>query len=317
MSHKASTNRPQAYVNQHKYRPDTRLERWLDRLKGLLARQMLRGLSCLSLRNLQRLGAALGELAWRMNSNSCRVSRNNLALCRPDLTPAEREQWVRDSLRESGKTLLEMAALWCWPAARCLAMIRKVEGLDLLESAEGKPSGLMLLAPHLGNWELAGLFFASRSHMVSLYRPAKVAALDVFIRQARSRTGAELVPTHAQGVVRLLKVLRQGGVVGILPDQEPPLSAGIFAPFMGVAANSMTLVSRLLSKTQAQVLVTYTRRLPDGQGFELMIRAPAAGIADEDLLTSVTAMNQSVADCIQAQPCQYQWGYKRFKRRPG
>lgn len=135
--------------------------------------------------------------------------------------------------------------------------------------------------------------------------------------RVRSRSGSELVPTDRRGIVRLFTILRGRGVVGILPDQTPRRRGGAgaeFAPFFGIPAITMTLSSKLLQKTGAKALVTYAQRLPDGQGFKMVIREADEGIYSKDITESLTAMNESVERCIREAPTQYQWEYKRFRR---
>jgi KDO2-lipid IV(A) lauroyltransferase len=114
--------------------------------------------------------------------------------------------------------------------------------------------------------------------------------------------------------MRLFTILREGGVVGILPDQTPIREGGEFAPFFGIPALTMTLASKLIQKTGAKPLITYAKRLPDGQGFKIVIREAEAGMSSSDLTLSLAALNQSVEKCIADVPTQYQWEYKRFRR---
>lgn len=284
--------------------------RWVIFAIKLLARMRLR--------TVQRLGAFLGRLLWLFKLDPVRVTDINLQLCFPELSDSEREALVRKSLEETCKTAVEVGMAWEWPVEKCFEMIRSVEGKHLIDDAIAREEGILLLAPHLGNWELTGLYFSSMFNMAALYRPPKVKELEEYMSGVRGRVGSELVPTDKRGVLRLFKILSSGGVVGILPDQEPPFSGGEFAPFFGVEANTMKLVSKLVAKTGATVLCTYAERLPNGDGFKIVIKEADSDIASEDLITSITALNRSVESCVRDTPEQYQWEYKRFKRgRPG
>ncbi len=177
--------------------------------------------------------------------------------------------------------------------------------------------GLIVLSPHLGCWEIAGLYLASRGSVTSLYRPPRKALFEPIIKHARERSGAELVPTDAQGVRRLYKVLQAGGVTGILPDQQPDSNKGaVFAPFFGVPALTMLLVNRLVRKTGAKVVFCYAERLPAGRGFHIHYLPAASDLAADDPMTAAQALNQGVESCIRLAPEQYQWSYKRFKDQP-
>lgn len=284
--------------------------RWVIFAIKLMARMRLR--------TAQKVGGFLGRLLWLLKLDPVRVSDINLKLCYPELSESEREALLKSSLQETCKTAIEVGMAWEWPVEKCLEMVREVEGTSLIDEAIEQEKGILLLAPHLGNWELAGLYFSSMFNMAALYRPPKVKELEEYMSKVRGRVGSELVPTDKRGVLRLFKILRSGGVVGILPDQEPPFSGGEFAPFFGVEANTMKLVSKLVEKTGATVLCTYAQRLPNGDGFKIVIKEADNEIASDDLITSISALNRSVESCVRDIPEQYQWEYKRFKRRrPG
>jgi len=285
-------------------------------LKAKIVIFLIRFFALFSLRNQQRIGAWLGALAWRLRGRSARVTQVNLAKCWPELSETQRDQLARDSMRETGKTALEMAMAWGWPTEKALATIRRVEGEELVEEALARGQGLIMLGPHLGNWELVGLYLSSRFQMAALYEPPKLQEFESFMIDQRSRVGSELVPTNKRGVMRLLQILKAGGLVAILPDQEPDLAGGEFAPFFGVQANTIKLVSKLIQKTGAQALCVFAKRLPDGRGFDICFRAVDEQLYSPDLSTSVAGLNLSVENCVREIPEQYQWEYKRFKKRP-
>lgn len=283
-------------------------------MSGLLIKITFRLLSLLSLRNAQRLGRLAGTLVWKSGGRAADTTRKNLRACFPDMSGEESQQLARQSLQETGATALEIPLMWEWPVERCLDLIQEIEGEELLDEYQGSKQGLLLLAPHLGNWELAGLFFASRYKMAALYSPPNQPGLENYIKTVRSRSGSELVATDRRGIMRLFAILREGGVVGILPDQTPRREGGEFAPFFGIPAITMTLASKLVHKTGAVPLITYAHRLPDGRGFKIVIRKAEAGMTSKDMTESLTALNQSVEKCIAEAPEQYQWEYKRFRR---
>lgn len=285
-------------------------------MKAKIVIFLIRFFALFSLRSLQRIGVLLGGLGWRLQGRSARTTQINLTKCFPDLSDAERTQLARASMRETGKTAMEMAMAWGWPAEKALGTIRRIEGEELLQEALAEGKGVIVLGPHLGNWELVGLYLSSRFRMAALYEPPKIKEFEPFMIAQRSRIGSELVPTNKRGVMRLLQILKGGGLVAILPDQEPDLTGGVFAPFFGVQANSIKLVSKLIEKTGARALCVFAKRLPEGRGFDLCIRAVDPELYNPDLAVSVAALNRSVERCVQEAPEQYQWEYKRFKKRP-
>jgi KDO2-lipid IV(A) lauroyltransferase len=156
--------------------------------------------------------------------------------------------------------------------------------------------------------------------MTILYKPPKQAALDDPIREGRARFGAAVVPTDASGVRALLRGLKNAEAVGILPDQEPTEGEGVFAPFLGHPALTMTLPMRLIARTrgerQARVFLTITERLPHGRGFRQHFMPAEEAIYSDDMQRAAAALNRGVEACIRIAPAQYQWSYKRFRQRP-
>lgn len=276
----------------------------------------LRAIGLLPLAWLQALGSGLGWLARRLDTREARVARRNLALCFPDLPATERERLWRENLAETGRTLTETLRFWTRPARVNLREVIEVRGEGALDEALASGRGIIIAAPHLGNWELLNQWLASRSPLAIVYRPARREWLDAVIRRGRAQPGVSQIPAEAAGVRALFKRLRAGGMVGILPDQQPKRGDGVFVPFFGIQALSMSLVSRLANKTGAVVLMAFVERGHDLGGFRVHLRAAPEAVADADTMRAVAALNAAVEACIAQAPAQYQWSYKRFSMRP-
>ncbi len=257
------------------------------------------------------------SLAHFPSTRLAQVTVTNIYLCFPQLSSGAQTQLIQHSLIETCKTFLELGYLWLRSTQKTLSLISQVDGEHYIQKALFAKKGVILLTPHLGAWEIAGLYSASRYCMTTLYKPPKLKGLAQLILDARQRSGGHYVATNATGIRALYRTLNQSNVVGILPDQVPThASAGIFAPFFGMMANTMTLVSRLVKKTGATVIFVYAERLPSGQGYHLHFLPAPENINSDSLETSVAALNQGIESCINACPTQYQWSYKRFKNRP-
>ncbi len=277
---------------------------------------LLRLTAALSLPMAHGIGSMLGGLLWRFPNEPRRIAIRNLTLCFPELDPTERERLLRRNLLETGKLFLELGPLWLWPGARVLDLVRApVVGEDALSAAVRRRQGAILITPHLGAWEMAGLYYASRYPLNILYRPSRL-GLDEVSRRGRGRLGGRVVATDGRGIRTLVAALREGEVLGILPDQDPGGEGGVFAPFFGIAANTMTLVSRLALKTGAPVFLTWAERLPRGRGFLVHLRELPEVAGAAALEESVAALNRGVEAAIRTLPAQYLWTYKRFKTRP-
>jgi KDO2-lipid IV(A) lauroyltransferase len=287
-------------------------------LRVWLIKGILHLFALLPLARVHAIAIRLGKIICQQHHLSItRVTRTNIQLCFPQLSLVEQNELVKKSLIETCKTVTELGAVWLWSASQVLKQIREVSNEVYLQQALQSKRGVILLTPHLGAWEIAGLYVSAHYPLTALYRPPKLIGLDNLIHQARERAGGRFVPTNQQGVRALYQALHRGQVVGILPDQVPnEATAGIFSPFFGVPAYTMVLVFRLVQKTGATVLFIYAERLPWGKGFHLhFIQAPPQ-ITSTQIAVSVRALNQGIEQCVQACPSQYQWNYKRFKRHP-
>jgi KDO2-lipid IV(A) lauroyltransferase len=282
-----------------------------------LARAAFALLAQLPLAAAHALGNSLGLLARFVPNRRRRTAETNLRLCFPELDARSRARLLTRSLREYLKGACELGVLWTRDAARIRRLVRAVEGEGLLREALARGRGVLIAAPHLGAWELVGLYCSLLKPMTSLYRNPPMSGLGTLMRQARERLGARLVPADAGGVRSLYKALERGEMVGILPDQVPGGAAGAaFAPFFGIDASTMLLLPRLAHKTGATVLCVYAERLPWARGYRLHVRAAPAAVASASPQVAAAAVNAMVEDCVRALPAQYQWVYKRFRVRP-
>lgn len=269
---------------------------------------------CLPLGAVRLLGRCLGWLLWRCNSNAAKVCRKNIQLCWPQLSTTQQQALVRAATIEMAITALELFKVWSssidWVQPRIVA--RTNETLYNRALAANKP--VILAVPHLGNWEVVGLYAATRKPMTSMYAPIKYPAIDHIVKRSREASGASLVPTNVRGVMAMLKALKQGEQVGILPDQKADKGSGLHSPFYGNAAYTMTLVNAIAQKAEAEVIMVFAQRVKGG--WHLHFQAPDAAVYSADLQTAVDALNRSVEACVNVCPAQYQWEYKRFSGQP-
>lgn len=261
------------------------------------------------------LGWLIGVSLWYSRSSSSKVVLRNLELCFPDQTLQQRKQLAKNSLIALGKTYAEMGMSWMWPIPKVQKLITHVEGLEYLQKALDDKNGLIIIAPHLGNWEILNHFFRQYLYMTVMYKAAKIPALDKFIFKTRKRVEVGLVPADKSGVLALFKLLDEKGVIAVLPDQEPSLKSGVFAPFFGQIALTGKLIGELARKTPAYLLCAYAKRLADGT-YSVVLKPANEAIRSDDLEVSATALNESIEECILDCPEQYQWVYKRFRKQP-
>jgi KDO2-lipid IV(A) lauroyltransferase len=293
--------------------PSESLVRWyIALLYGLL-----RLTGRLSLPALHRLGAMLGWLLLHTPNPVRHKARATLSLVITQFGAETRQSLLDSALREAGKSIFEICRIWSGDTARALALVREVRGAELFERALAARRGLIVAAPHLGCWELLNFWLCSRTPIAIAYRPPRQPALEPLLLRARGALAAEQVRADGPaGVRKLYRRLSEGGVVGILPDQQPKLGEGEFAPFFGTPALTMVLLSRLAQRTGAAVLFAFAERLPGGTGFRIHLLPAPADIAAPDLAAAVAALNRGVEACVRLAPAQYQWHYKRYSIRP-
>lgn len=277
---------------------------------------LLRLAGRLPLRVLHAVGSVLGDVAWMLNGRERRITTINLALLQTQDSALGGHVDARQVLRETGKSAVEVAKVWSGRPARALMLVREVRGEELFAQALSSGKGIIIAAPHLGCWELLSYWLADRTSLAIVYRPPRSAAVEPFLIKARGASKVEQIRAEGVGVRSLYRRLAAGGVVGILPDQQPRQGEGEFAPFFGIEALTMVLVPRLAERTGATVLFAFAERLPRGEGFRIHIKAAPEQIADTDLRVACTAMNQGVEACVRIAPMQYQWHYKRYSINP-
>ena len=276
---------------------------------------------------LQRLGDAIAARSLRRDSRESRVAARNLKLAYPDLLPGQREQLRQQILRTTARQALETLRLWTRPHADNLAQIREHHGVEHFDAAIAAGRGVIVVAPHYGNWELLNQWLAARTPLAILYAPPDSAIGEAFLNHVRAahaepdgRERVTQVRAEGTAVRQLFKRLKDGGVVGILPDQQPKAGDGEFAPFFGVPALTMTLLGRLAHRTGATVLLAWCERIDShaasGSVFALHIEPAPADIADPDPARGVIALNAAVERIARRDPAQYQWTYKRYSLRP-
>lgn len=289
-------------------------------MKSYVLIVFLKGLSVLPLGAIRAAGRLIGGISTLFPSRMMATTRTNITLCFPKLDTNSRKKLANLSMINTYQTAAEGAAAWLWSPKKVLDHVLEVEGLDLLETAKAEGHGVVVLAPHLGNWEVFGLYLnnCGCGSSSQLYQAPRDKRMDQMIFSARSRGGATMVDTSNKGVAMLLKALKRGEIVGILPDQVPLESGGEFAPFYGRQALTMTLVSRLIAKTGAKAVLGFAQRINESQshGWKIVFREVSSEIYAEHIIDSLTALNASVESAANECPEQYQWEYKRFRRVP-
>lgn len=271
---------------------------------------LLRRAGKLRLVTLQRIGTLLGQLLWLVRSRMWLVTQRNIALCFPELDVTAQNRLARRSLLEAGRTLVESAFVWTAPVQRCRDSIVGVEGREHVDRAIAEGKGLIFVIPHLGNWEMINHYLGPAFALTHMYQPHRTPKINAMVQSFRERTGTKFVEASGQGIREQLSTLRAGGCIGTMPDQEPDVHAGTFAPFFGTRCLTTTLIGKLAHRTGAATVIASCERLEDGAGFR--IHFDALDLAE----TEVARLNAGIERAVRRVPEQYLWSYKRFRTRP-
>lgn len=273
---------------------------------------LLDWLSRRSLRLLHAAGGLMGWTAYALSPSYRTRLVANAALA--GVSVADRRAAVADA----GRLVMELPRLWLRPREQPIADPLRWDNAELLETLLARGRGLVLLTPHMGSFEVSAQAYAerfgARQPLTVLYRPARQPWLRKLEETARARTALATAPATLAGVRQMLRALRRGETVGLLPDQVPPEGMGLWVPFFGRPAYTMTLAARLVQQTGAAVGIVWTERLPRGAGYVVhACELPEALPEGADEAAAALAVNRSMEAVIRAKPSQYLWGYHRYK----
>ena len=272
-------------------------------------------LARLPLETARGVGRWAARRLWALDTRTRRVAERNIALAYPSLSGEQQAALVRATMEETGALAAEMGHVWRLPWAVSQRLIKDVEGASAVQQALASGRGVIILAPHLGNWEVLGLHLATLGDTVALFEPPKIAELGSLIQESRERSGGRLVPTTRRGIAALVKSVKAGGISGILPDQVPETEVGAHnVPFMGVPCATAALGVNLIQRSNAVAFMGAAFRIPGGFNV-CYVPAPEA-IYSQDPEQALSAMNTAVENLLRGWDAQYQWLYKRFRCRP-
>ena len=277
---------------------------------------LLRILALIPLPLLHGLGIGLGWLIyWAPGRHSARL-RNNVYSSGICPRPADARRLLRRVIGESGKALLELAPVWMRPFGDVLKLVKGTDGWEHIDAARTAGRGVIVIAPHIGCFEMINLYYAAHQPFTAMYKPPRQPELEAIMLAGRQRGHAKLVPTDMSGVRALLSALKRGEGIGILPDQVASVGDGVWAPFFGRPAYTPTLVASLQRKTDAAAFFVAAERLTWGRGYVLHV-TPVGQTFPEDKTAAAVLINQGVEAMVRRFPAQYLWSYNRHKHPGG
>ncbi len=295
-------------------------------LKGFMLVALFRFLSLFPLPVLHGLGSGMAWMVYFISPTWRRRLQKNIS-------QAGYKEHTCRAVSEAGKSMFELPFIWCAPPDKVLKKA-KIENWEIVQDALDAGRGVVLLTPHLGCFEIIAQVIAAKTPLTALYRPPRKKALQPLIEGARSRPGLLLAPANLGGVRSMLKALKKGAAVGLLPDQVPQKGEGVWADFFGRPAYTMTLSFKLHSMTGAPVILSYAERLSAGRGYIIRFVPFSAGSPDDGSLNNSSLNNSSLnttsldgtaaqqarviniamENLIKRCPAQYFWSYNRYKK---
>ena len=256
------------------------------------------------------IGSALGAVIYRFGRG--RVTRINLALCFPAMPEAERRALGLKHFRMLGRNAVELSVM-VWGSERDLLRMIRVEGLEHLKAAEGRP--IIALAPHFIGLNMGGIRVAHEyPGTASVYSRQKNPVLDRLFLKARTRFGEPYLVSRQEGLRSIVRVIKSGKPFYFLPDMDFGARDAIFSPFFGVPAATITTLPRLAKLTGAAVVPVITRQV--GDGYVVRFYPQWRDYPSGDLEADVRRMNAFIEERVREAPEQYFWAHKRFKTRP-
>lgn len=276
------------------------------------------GLARLPLPWLRAIGNAVGWIIFATFRKRQRLADANLVACFGDRFTARERRHIRLFCTcNAAKTMLELLKRPKMTQAQIMAEVRLV-GEEHMEAAHSAGRGVIACTPHYGNWELAGAVLSLLwGNMAVVARDANDPRTAEIINRAREATGERVLARTS--TMDMVRTLRAGGIVGILPDQHQA-QGGETLTFLGRPAKTALGPAMLSLRTGAPIVVLFARRLPNDT-FEIHFREPLWPPADTDRSPQAAAalmqrVNNLMSEEIAAHPEQWLWLHNRWKEAP-
>lgn len=247
-------------------------------------------------------------------SKLSKIIRLNIQIAFPEMEQQQRQQLTKQAIQNELTSYFEFLSIWGSTNEKNIKSIHRIQGEHYFHEAVAEKKGLVLVIPHFGTWEVMNSWLSKYTQMTILYKPVKNPDADQFVRDARSREQARLVPTDESGVRQIFKALKQGGTTAILPDHTPD-HGGDMINYFGIPLASSSLSAKLIQKTKAKALLIYTKR-NDQDGFDMYIEPINPQIYEGTAEDGTLIIHQTLEQLIRRYPEHYHWSYKRFRANP-
>ncbi len=259
------------------------------------------------------MGKRLGRIAYRFARRRRRIAAINLDLCFPELTESEREILLLQHFESLGMGLLEMSAAW-WIADKRLIHLGNIQGFEHLEAALEQGKGVILLSAHFTSLEMGSRFLTLKIRIHGAYRPHENPVVELFMKKSRESHAEKAIPREA--IRDIVRSLKQNKPLWFATDQNFGHKNSVFAKFFGIPAATNTATARLAKLTGASVVPFFVRRLPNAQGYQVILQPALEHFPTGDDIADMETINHLIEQQIRQAPEQYLWAHRRFKDRP-
>ena len=261
------------------------------------------------------LSLIFSKIGFYLNSKTSKTISENINLCFPQLDESQQQNLICQYLKQNARMSGETSIAWLGTKEEINYLLNNISEQPLIEVKKNKSQAVIIAVPHIGNWEFFWHWLQLNHSAISMYSPAKYRQIDQLMLKARSQFGGNPYSTDKKGMLNILKGLKQGEIMMILPDQAPSLGTGIYSPFFGHSTYTMTLLHRLVQKTNAQLLFGTCLRNENNQ-FDINIFESDFDSQIKDIEQFNQCLNKQIKQLVSTTPEQYLWNYKRFKRQP-
>lgn len=273
----------------------------------------LKLVSLIPLRALHAIGSVLGVIAYKTGHDYRLKMDSNLRQA-----GIFSQELLNAAKRHAGMQALETGWVWKRTNAQVMKhMMSDGRAEKTLNDALAEGRTIVVMTPHVGCYETAPIWLyeqclkAHGKKMTVLYREPRQVYIRDLVARGRVRDGMDPAPADLSGVRKIVKAMRGGGVLGCLPDQVPGRGEGVWAPFFGRPAFTMTFPMKMAKQFDSIRLMLWTERVP-GKGWKIYLERwddPLSG----DPLADATAMNAQIEKTILQYPEQYIWNYNRYR----
>lgn len=265
------------------------------------------------------VGAGFSRAAYAIRTPLRRAAMQNLKLAFPDWSDAKRRKTVRGMIRQIGWMAGEFSQFPNYTRGN-IERVVAVDGFENFDAARRRGKGVLFLTGHMSAWELAPFAHALYGYPLHfLVRPIANPRVDALINRYRCLSGNQPIEKN-RSARAILKVLGDGGTVGILSDQNTALGEGVFVDFFGIPASTTSGLARIALRTDAAVVPGFLSW--DGVHRKYRLRfQPAVELArtgeeEADVRESTARFTAVIEDYVRANPDQWLWVHKRWKTRP-